>query len=72
MNLTMERFGGQTRFDTAALIAGKLNSEKAVVANDLNFPDILSVSSYSIKKWRADSFDAHRPFRGRNENVIEG
>lgn len=49
MNLTVERIGGQTRFDTAALIADKLNSDKAVVANGLNFPDVLSVSSYAAK-----------------------
>ena len=49
MNLTVERIGGQTRFDTAALIAEKLNSDKAVVANGLNFPDVLSVSSYAAK-----------------------
>ncbi|RLJ90659.1 cell wall-binding repeat-containing protein [Planococcus citreus] len=49
MNLNVERIGGQTRFDTAALIAGKLNSDKAIVANGLNFPDVLSVSSYAAK-----------------------
>ncbi|MFC4712912.1 Ig-like domain-containing protein [Planococcus dechangensis] len=49
MNLAVERIGGQTRFDTAALIAGKLKSDKAVVANGLNFPDVLSVSSYAAK-----------------------
>ena len=49
MGLSVERVGGKTRFETAALIAGKLNSDRAVVANGLNFPDVLSVSSYAAK-----------------------
>lgn len=49
MNLTVEQIGGQTCFDKAALVAGKLNSDKAVVANSLNFLDVLSVTSYAAK-----------------------
>lgn len=49
MGLATERLGGKTRFETAALIAGKLDSDQAVVANGLNFPDVLSVSSYAAK-----------------------
>ncbi|MGX7595078.1 Ig-like domain-containing protein [Planococcus plakortidis] len=49
MGLSVERVGGKTRFETAALIAGKMNSKQAVVANGLNFPDVLSVSSYAAK-----------------------
>ncbi|ANU17903.1 hypothetical protein BBI11_13060 [Planococcus maritimus] len=49
MGLVTERLGGKTRFETAALIAGKMNSDQAIVANGLNFPDVLSVSSYAAK-----------------------
>lgn len=49
MGLSIERLGGKTRFETAALIAGKMSSDRAVVANGLNFPDVLSVSSYAAK-----------------------
>lgn len=49
MNLAVERIGGQTRFETAALIAEKMKSDKVVVANGLDFPDVLSVSSYAAK-----------------------
>lgn len=50
MDLTVQRIGGQSRFDTAALIAKELNSDQAVIANGLNFPDVLSVSSYAARK----------------------
>ncbi|MEZ0482160.1 cell wall-binding repeat-containing protein [Planococcus sp. SSTMD024] len=49
MGLSTERLGGKTRFETAALIAGKIDSNRAVVANGLNFPDVLSISSYAAK-----------------------
>ena len=49
MNLETERVGGKTRYETAALIAEKLDSTRAVVANGLNFPDVLSVSPYAAK-----------------------
>ncbi|WP_211654847.1 Ig-like domain-containing protein [Planococcus alpniumensis] len=49
MGLVTERLGGKTRFETAALIAGKMDSDQAVIANGLNFPDVLSVSSYAAK-----------------------
>lgn len=49
MGLATERIGGKSRYDTAALIAEKLDSERAVVASGLNFPDALSVSPYAAK-----------------------
>ena len=49
MNLATERIGGETRYETAALIAEKMGSRSAVVANGLNFPDVLSVSPYAAK-----------------------
>ncbi|KYG59384.1 Ig-like domain-containing protein [Planococcus maritimus] len=49
MDLDIERIGGETRFDTAALIADELSSDEVVVANGLNFPDVLSVSPYAAK-----------------------
>ncbi|MEZ0482081.1 Ig-like domain-containing protein [Planococcus sp. SSTMD024] len=49
MGITTERIGGKNRFDTAALIADRLDSEEAVVAYGFNFPDVLSVSAYAAK-----------------------
>lgn len=49
MGLTVERIGGKNRFDTAALIAQRLDSNEAVVAYGFNFPDALSVSAYAAK-----------------------
>lgn len=49
MNLSVERIGGKNRFDTAAMIAERLESTEAVIANGLNFPDVLSVSSYAAR-----------------------
>lgn len=49
MGLSIERIGGKTRFETAALIAEKLNSNRAIVVNGWNFPDVLSISSYASK-----------------------
>lgn len=49
MNLATERIGGETRYETAALIAEKMGSRSAVVANGLNFPDVLSASPYAAK-----------------------
>lgn len=49
MGVITERIGGKNRFDTAALIAERLDSKEAVVAYGLNFPDVLSVSAYAAK-----------------------
>lgn len=49
MGMTIERIGGKNRFDTAALIAQRLDSKEAVVAYGFNFPDALSVSAYAAK-----------------------
>ncbi|MBT2581271.1 cell wall-binding repeat-containing protein [Planococcus sp. ISL-109] len=49
MKVVIERIGGKNRFDTAALIADRLDSAEAVVAYGFNFPDVLSVSSYAAK-----------------------
>ncbi|MGM0899465.1 MAG: cell wall-binding repeat-containing protein [Bacillota bacterium] len=49
MGLSVERLGGKTRYDTASRIAEELDSDQAVVADGLNFPDVLSVSSYAAK-----------------------
>lgn len=49
MNLETERIGGKTRYETAALIAEKLESTQTVVASGSNFPDVLSVSPYAAK-----------------------
>lgn len=45
----VERIGGKTRYETAALIAKKITSDRAVVSNGQNFPDVLSVSPYAAK-----------------------
>lgn len=49
MGLEVDRIGGKNRFETAALIAQRLNSTEAVVAFGFNFPDALSVSAYAAK-----------------------
>ena len=52
MNLKIERIGGEDRFETAQLIAEKLDSpsNKAVVAYGYNFPDALAVAPYAAKE----------------------
>lgn len=49
MGMAIDRIGGKNRFDTAAMIAERLNSEEAVVAFGFNFPDVLSVSAYASR-----------------------
>lgn len=49
MGVSVERIGGKNRFDTAALIAQRLDSKEAVVAYGFNFPDALSISAYASK-----------------------
>ncbi|MFK8794028.1 Ig-like domain-containing protein [Planococcus plakortidis] len=49
MGIATERIGGRNRFDTAALIADRLDSEEAIIAYGFNFPDVLSVSAYAAK-----------------------
>lgn len=49
MGLAIERLGGKNRYETAALIAAKVTSDQAVIANGQNFPDVLSISSYAAK-----------------------
>lgn len=46
---TVDRIGGKTRYDTAAMIAKKITSDRAVISNGQNFPDVLSVSPYAAK-----------------------
>lgn len=52
MGLKTERIGGEDRFETAKLIAEKLDSpsDKAVVAYGYNFPDALAVAPYAAKE----------------------
>ncbi|MEZ0482249.1 S8 family serine peptidase [Planococcus sp. SSTMD024] len=45
----VDRIGGKSRYETAALIAEKITSDRAVVSNGQNFPDVLSVSPYAAK-----------------------
>jgi uncharacterized YkwD family protein len=49
MGLEVERIGGKSRYDTAALIAKQLSSKKAVVASGANFPDALAVAPYAAR-----------------------
>ncbi|MCF3942678.1 cell wall-binding repeat-containing protein [Oceanobacillus alkalisoli] len=51
--LKVERIDGDSRFETAALIAKKIapnGTKKVVVANGMDFPDALSVASYAAKE----------------------
>lgn len=47
--LTVERIGGKDRFATAALIAEKIPSKQAVLANGMDFPDALAVAPYAAR-----------------------
>ncbi|MFC4712825.1 S8 family serine peptidase [Planococcus dechangensis] len=50
IGLEITRIGGQTRYETAALIAKRIPSKRAVITNGQNFPDVLSVSPYAAKQ----------------------
>ena len=49
MGLNVERIAGKNRYETAALIAKKIPSSKAIVANGSNFPDALAVAPYASR-----------------------
>ncbi|WP_052144807.1 cell wall-binding repeat-containing protein [Halalkalibacter okhensis] len=50
LGLSVERIGGETRYETAALIAEQLPvSETVVLANGLDFPDALAVAPEAAK-----------------------
>ena len=48
-NITIERLGGENRYDTAAIISAKLSSDTAVLAYGHKFPDALSIAPYAAK-----------------------
>lgn len=48
-NMTIERLGGENRYDTAAIISAKLSSDTAVLAYGHKFPDALSIAPYAAK-----------------------
>src|SRR5699024_6256681 len=53
LGLEVKRIAGDTRFETAALIASEVAPEgidKVVVANGMDFPDALSVASFAAKE----------------------
>jgi len=45
--LSWERIGGDNRYETSVLLAGKLSSDSLIMANGDNFPDALSAASYA-------------------------
>lgn len=47
LSLSWERIGGQNRYETSVLLAGKLGSDSLIIANGDNFPDALSAASYA-------------------------
>lgn len=49
MGLTIDRIGGKQRFETAANIAKRLPSTKAIITNGRNFPDAIAVAPYAAK-----------------------
>ncbi|WP_223701207.1 cell wall-binding repeat-containing protein [Sutcliffiella deserti] len=49
LGVTVDRIAGENRYDTAALIAKRLPSTKAIVANGTNFPDALAVAPYAAR-----------------------
>ena len=78
--LEVVRIGGKTRFDTAALIAKRLPSDQTVVANGLNFPDVLAVSPYAAKNGipilltRTDNAPAEtlNALKGKKNSIVVG
>lgn len=49
IGLTVERIAGANRFETAAEISNKMDSEIAIVVNAVAFPDALGVASFAAK-----------------------
>ncbi|WP_421381664.1 pectinesterase family protein [Bacillus salacetis] len=52
MGLAVDRISGETRFETAALIAKRISSnpEKVIIANGRNFPDALTAAPYAARQ----------------------
>ncbi|MBT2581554.1 S8 family serine peptidase [Planococcus sp. ISL-109] len=50
IGLSITRIGGKSRYETAAMIAKRIPSNRAVITNGQNFPDVLSVSPYAAKQ----------------------
>ena len=82
MGLDTERIGGKNRFETAKLIAKKLDSpsNKAVVAYGFNFPDALAVAPYAAKEGipilltRDDELPSYtkEALKGTKETIVVG
>jgi len=47
LGFNWERIGGQNRYETSVLLAGKVSSDSLIIANGDNFPDALSAASYA-------------------------
>jgi len=47
LSLGWERIGGNNRYETSVLLAGRLSSDSLIIVNGDNFPDALSAASYA-------------------------
>ncbi|WP_010677002.1 cell wall-binding repeat-containing protein [Bacillus timonensis] len=78
LNVTISRIAGKNRYETAALIANQIGSEKAIVANGQNFPDALTVAPYAAKEQipilltRDRVLPAETKNQLRNETIVLG
>nr|WP_286170832.1 cell wall-binding repeat-containing protein [Bacillus sp. NTK071] len=80
MGISTERIGGKDRYETAALIAKKLYSSKAVLAYGLNFPDALAIAPYAARNGipilltKTDSLPTYTKtaLKGKSSAIIVG
>lgn len=82
MGIKTERIGGKHRFDTARLIAEKLQSKsgKAIIATGYNYPDALAIGPYAARNGipilltDSDSipYDTQKALKGISETYIVG
>jgi putative cell wall-binding protein/peptidoglycan/xylan/chitin deacetylase (PgdA/CDA1 family) len=49
LGLQVERIAGKNRYETSALIADRIPSDTAILANGQNFPDALATAPYAAK-----------------------
>ena len=73
LGLKVERISGHNRFETAAKIAARMeNSEKAVVAYGMNFPDALAIAPYAAEHGYPILLTTSNKLPKETENALDG
>lgn len=81
LGLTTERIAGENRFETAKLIAEKIdvNSDTAIVAYGFDFPDALAAASYAAGRYpilltRSDSIpeETKAALKDKKKTIVVG